>query len=322
MNPIGIGFLGSGGVAELHARALTGTRGQLRAVWSRDAGKAQAFATRHGARAYDSVQALLADPTIEAVFVLTALAGHVELAEQALAAGKHVLLEKPVAPGVEGVRRLQAAARASSCWCVPVHNYVYAPEVQSLKRHLDAGRLGRPHSLWVLYNQGHSFELTPDTMVSELMIHPIYTMLHLLGRPLRLNATGSDARLGVSGPHDQIMITAQYGGGLIANLWGSFAADDRSREPWTVQFKLIGSQGTGMVAWDQIKFDTEALPGWDDAAYLDSFLYTQRHFLDDCIGQGKPALSTLDDALSAALIQDAVREAIRSGRSVDLPAAD
>ena len=85
---LGIGFIGTGGVAERHAEALRDVPGaRLVAVWSRRAEARSTFAARHGARAHSTVEALLADPQIGAVFVLTNADSHVDYTLQALAAG-------------------------------------------------------------------------------------------------------------------------------------------------------------------------------------------------------------------------------------------
>ena len=151
---IGIGFIGTGGVAERHAQALAELRGvTLCAVWSRTPATTAAFAGRHNARAHDSLEALLADASIDAVFVLTPADSHFAHASRALQAGKHVLLEKPVGTNLSEINALIEIAHASGKICMPSHNYIYAPEVQRLRHHQHAGKLGRLQSFWMLCNQ-------------------------------------------------------------------------------------------------------------------------------------------------------------------------
>jgi predicted dehydrogenase len=314
-----VGFLGSAGVAELHANALAEIpEAALAGVWSRTAANARAFADRHGTRAYDDMDALLADDGIDAVFVLTVSETHAEFAGRALAAGKHVLVEKPLGGSAAEVAELRRAAAASGKVCMPSHNYIYCEAAQRMKAHIDAGRIGRLHSVWTLYNQGHPKDFgAPDVLMRELMIHPVYAMVYFAGRPARLNATGTNSHFTDPAAHDQIMLSCTYRDGTIGNVWGSFAADDRSRDPWTVTFKAIGADGTASHSWDQIKWEGEHLPGWDDAAYTDSFLFAQRHFVRLCAG-GPPPLSTMDDALACADILDAARASLATGRAVEI----
>ncbi|MER3397302.1 MAG: fructose reductase [Chloroflexota bacterium] len=87
---------------------------RLVAVMSRDLDRAKAFAARHGAlRAYDSLEAVLADPDVQAVYIASPNHLHAEQTIAAVQAGKHVLCEKPMALTVEDGRRMVEAARAA-----------------------------------------------------------------------------------------------------------------------------------------------------------------------------------------------------------------
>jgi predicted dehydrogenase len=204
---------------------------------------------------------------------------------------------------------------------MPSHNYIYCEAARRMKAHIATGRLGRLHSVWTIYNQGHPKDFgAPDVLMRELMIHPVYAMIYFAGRPTRLYATGTNTHFSDAEALDQIMLSCAYADGTIANAWGSFAADDRSRDPWTVVFKAIGSRGSASHSWDQIKWDEEHLPGWDDAAYTDSFLFAQRHFAKLCAEDGgeEAPLSTLDDALAAAEILDAARKSLATGEAQEI----
>src|SRR5207247_3048297 len=93
------GILGPGRIAPRIARALADNeRGELLAVASRDPERGRAFAERHGAQTvHDTYEALLADPSIDVVYVALPNGLHAEWTVRALDAGKHVLCEKPLA---------------------------------------------------------------------------------------------------------------------------------------------------------------------------------------------------------------------------------
>jgi len=117
-------------------------------------------------------------------------------------------------------------------------------------------------------------------------------------------------------------VTATYANGEIANLWGSFAAEDMAREPWSYVVKVMGSKGTGIATWDKIKYGDQPEPLWDDGGYWDSFLHVERYFVEECVGKGKQPLSTLEDARDAALIFEAAMRSMAENRQIDLEFPD
>ncbi len=314
----GIGFIGTGNVAERHAEALRQARdARLVAVWSPTEAKRRGFAERHGAEAMESAEALYARPDIDAVFVLAAAEAHVDEACRAMDAGKHVLVEKPVALDDAGFQRLRKTSARTGRICMPSHNYVYAPDIRRLGHHAGTGFLGRIHSLWILCNQRQSQSLgeIPGIVLNDMMVHPAYQSLFLLGRPRDVSAVASNVYF-ESGNDDQVGLTLTYADGQIATLWASWATEDTARDPWTVTVKLLGSKGAGISAWDELKNNDEPEPGWDDAAYWDSFLWVQKWFLEECLGRGRAPLSSLDDASDALAILKAARTSIDTGRRV------
>ncbi|GLO55041.1 dehydrogenase [Pseudomonas putida] len=315
-----VGILGLGNVAELHVAALKEISPDAYiGGWGRTQSKTSEFQKRFGGKVYPTPEALLADEDIEAVFVCTNAASHYTLAKQALLARKHVLIEKPICDTAEQIRELAEIAKEVGRVCAPSHNYVYAETMQRVRSHIDKGNLGEIVNFWAIYNKRHPAEIgAPDLTMRELMIHHIYCMLYFMGRPERVFATGSAVHFDDPAAHDQVMIVAEYPNGAIANLWGSFSADDRSREPWSVYFKLIGMDGAAVVPWDTTRFGEARLPFWDDGTYWDSFYQIQKFFLQDCLVKGQSPLSTMSDAMDAALIMDAARKSIKLRQSVDV----
>jgi predicted dehydrogenase len=313
-----IGIVGLGNVAELHVKALAEVNSALFCGgWNRTQHKAKEFVSRFGGHAYDTVDELLDDRDVDAVVVCTSTSSHFEMAKRALLAGKHVLLEKPLCEQPAQIRELAEIARSQSKICMPSHNYVYAESMRRLHAHVMAGKLGKIVNFWAIYNKRHDASIgSPDLTMRELMVHHAYCMLYFVGRPSAVFATGSNVHFTDPNADDQLMITAEYPDGKIANLWGSFSADDKSREPWSVYFKIIGSEGSGMIPWDVTKFGEPRLPFWDDATYWDSFVQVQSFFVNECVGRGTVPLSTLDDAYDAAVVLDAARRSLLERRSV------
>ncbi|WP_421723192.1 Gfo/Idh/MocA family protein [Bauldia sp.] len=320
-----IAIIGTGRVAELHAAGIEQVGDDLLAgAWNRTAAKGDAFGSRFGCKVYGELDDLLADPEIDAVVVTVATPTHHDVAKRALEAGKHVLLEKPLSEAADEVRDLRETAKRTNRICMPSHNYIYAEDVRRLKYHTASGDLGEVASFWVMFNRVHPSSIgTPDFyMMRELLVHHAYIMLHFLGRPSDISATGTNVHFDDPNAIDQVMITATYDSGTIANLWGSFAVDDRSRDPWTLVVKAIGSKGTGSASWSQIKYGEEPEPFWDDAGYRDSFLHVERYFIEQCLGRGAAPLSTLDDGVDTLTIVETTKRAIEEGKKLRVDYGD
>jgi len=141
---IGFGLVGTGSIADFHAWAIAQVDGaSLRAVCSRDAAKAEAFAAKHGTKAAPSLAALLARPDVAVICVTTPSGAHEEIAVAALKAGKHVLCEKPLEISTERIDRMIAAARQSGRWLGAVLPARFGDGARALKSAVEQGRFGR-----------------------------------------------------------------------------------------------------------------------------------------------------------------------------------
>lgn len=139
------GIIGCGDVAEKKGGpALYQAEGsELVAVMRRDLEKAEDFAQRHGAkRAYSSVEALLADPEIDTVYIATPPYLHCAQTLQAAAAGKHVLVEKPMALSVAECDQMIAACQKFNVSLHVAYYRRYWPKFQAIKAALEEGELG------------------------------------------------------------------------------------------------------------------------------------------------------------------------------------
>ena len=147
MEEIRWGIIGCGDVAERKSgpafQQVAGSR--LVAVMRRDAEKAADFAARHQVpKWYSQAEDLIRDPDINAVYVATPPASHEAYAIAALAAGKHVYLEKPMALDSDGARRIAEKAKESTGKLVIAHYRRALPAFRKVKELLDGGEIGQP----------------------------------------------------------------------------------------------------------------------------------------------------------------------------------
>ena len=177
--------LETGGVAALHAEAIGAVEGlHVAGAFSRNPGNVRHFTDRYGGRGHAAREELLRDDAVAVVAVCTPPEVHVPQAIEALRAGKHVIVEKPVAGTLAELEVLQREAERAGRLCVPCHNYVYAPELRRARELVRGGRLGRIASFWLLYNQAHDPGMgVPGVTLRRLCVHHAYALLFFLGRP-------------------------------------------------------------------------------------------------------------------------------------------
>jgi predicted dehydrogenase len=136
------GLIGAGAIGRVRARALLRTPGcRLAGVADVDLMRARAAAPS-SAYCFTRYQQLLETPEIEAVVVSTPPAGHEKIVLDALAAGKHVLCEKPLSNSVDACRRMVEAARRSGKILATGFNHRFFPSAKFLKEVLSSGRIG------------------------------------------------------------------------------------------------------------------------------------------------------------------------------------
>lgn len=180
---VGVAFLGAGIVAEMHGRGVARCpQAEFIGAFDPDPAKAEALSTKFGGREFESIDAVLNDPKVEAVHVLTPLSEHLRCGLAALGAGKHVLIEKPVSHEVSDLEELKAAAAKADRVCMPAHNYIYVPALQRTKRLIDDGRMGDIMAMWIIWNYYHSEEVGAryGSVLKQTCVHHAYSVLYLL----------------------------------------------------------------------------------------------------------------------------------------------
>jgi predicted dehydrogenase len=147
-----IALIGLGPGAEPHAKSLRDLSGRatVKAAASRTEARIRAFSDRFGFPVTTDIDAVIADPSIQAVIVLTPAAAHLEIASRCLRAGKHVLVEKPLELTVDSAERLVRAGRAANRRLGVVLQHRFRPASLRLKAAIDNGELGTITAAWML----------------------------------------------------------------------------------------------------------------------------------------------------------------------------
>ena len=144
--PVRIGILGASRFAPmiLVKPARGNAEVVVAAVASRDVSRARAFAAKHGiARAHDSYEALIADPDLDAVYIVLPNSLHGRWTRAALAAGKHVLCEKPFMANAAEAREIAELAAKADRVVMEAVQYRYHPLTLRVEQIIASGELGK-----------------------------------------------------------------------------------------------------------------------------------------------------------------------------------
>jgi len=142
---IGIGVIGAGILGSRHARVFAELPGsRLIGVADLDRLRAEEVTAKHGGAAYADYNDLLSDPSVDAVAISTPDHLHAAPTIAALEAGKHVLVEKPLATNLADARRMIAAAETAQRVLQVNYSQRFVPEFAFAKAQIEGGTIGTP----------------------------------------------------------------------------------------------------------------------------------------------------------------------------------
>jgi predicted dehydrogenase len=247
---VGIGWWGNVlADAALRAGAFSVVGGAARSADKRDA-----FVKKYGGQGYESVEAAVADPKVEAVFIATPHSVHAEHIVSAARAGKHVFVDKPFTLTVADARRAtDACARAGVVLAVG-HQRRKQAASRALKRLIDEGTLGRVAQIEGNMSAESGFALkpgvwrtvraeTPGGSMTNLGIHHVDTYQYLLGPIVRVMALSRQVALSGVEIDDSTSILFEFQSGSLGYLGTSWIHANRT--------SVITVHGTEAQVWSE-----------------------------------------------------------------------
>lgn len=146
MSRINLCILGCGSIAKLHSRVARTLRSKVNLFYaSRSLDRAETYRRRFGgARAFGSYEEACASPEVDAVFICTPQAFHLDHARLAAEHDKPMLIEKPVTRSLEELTEMETAVDRAGVICMIAENFYFKPLASVLRSHLEAGDVGDP----------------------------------------------------------------------------------------------------------------------------------------------------------------------------------
>ena len=241
MAKLSLCVVGCGEFAKTFARAMGSLSDEVELFFaSRDFGRAEAYAQAYqGREAYGSYEAAASDPRIQAVYLCTPHHLHREHALVAARAGKHILVEKPIARTLEEAHDMVTEARRAGVTLMVAENYRFMAAVRRAKELIDSGALG---SLRLVQLQEEAAMVTaqwrrePDLNGGGVFIdggiHKVDILVYLAGMPQQVFAASLPR-----GPHageaeDGVLMMTRSLDGAVGVINHSWTAAQRPGPPW------------------------------------------------------------------------------------------
>ncbi|GAB3625099.1 Gfo/Idh/MocA family oxidoreductase [Mariniluteicoccus endophyticus] len=235
MDTIRWGIAGTGRIAETFAADLAVAEGaELVTVGSRDAGRAQDFADRHGGGTGLTYADLITRDDVDVIYIATPHPQHHELALAAVQAGRGVLVEKAFTATLAGARQVIAAARETGTFCMEAMWTRFQPVVVELRRLVEAGELGDVRRVEADLGAFRSFDPADRLFdpalgggaLLDLGVYPVSFAQDFLGEVTSVHAVGD---LYPNGVDSEFSAVLGFAGGRSAVVSGGFVAPSPGR---------------------------------------------------------------------------------------------
>ena len=333
-----IAIIGLGMAVTPHAKSLIDLkdRVEVAAAFSPGPARRKAFAEKFPFPLVDSLEAILADKTIDCVEILTPPNTHLDLVQQCAAAGKHILLEKPLEITTARSVALVEAASAAGVTLAVMLQHRFRPAALKLRQMLSAGDLGkivncstvirlwRPQSYYDVEGRGTSARDGGGVLITQ-GIHTLDLMLSLAGPISEVRGYATTSSVHRMETEDLVAAAVRYENGAIGTIDATTAAYPGFPE----RIEIIGEKATASLAGSDLTVahhdgrvtelktayggggtgaDPMAFPNdWHRAVIAD--------FLDALDQKRAPAISGRE-ALKVHRLIDALLEAGATGRTV------
>lgn len=315
---VGVGVMG-GQHAEAYARHPLA---ELVAVVDLREDIAGEAAGQFGARAFTDTQQMLEESHVRAVSICTNDERHVAPALACLGAGKHVLLEKPIATTIEDADIIIQAAEEAGVKLLVGQIVRFDPRYAHVKERLDSGELGELEAAFArrLNHVGSQDILRGRVSVlSFLGVHDFDYLLWLSGsEPVRVH-TESVAKVHRAAGYeveDHTFTLIRFASGAVACVEVGWVLPNAHPRRADIKLEVIGTRGMAQVDLlaSDLAFCTEG--GWEVPPMGHALDAEVGHFLD-CVLNDKPPLVTGEDGREALRLSLAAQESSRTGRIVE-----
>jgi predicted dehydrogenase len=330
-----IGVIGLGMAVTPHAKSLLDLteRVEVAGAYARSAARRESFAQRFPLPVVDQLGAILADPTVDCVMILTPPDTHLDLVRRCAAAGKHILLEKPLEITTARAEQLVAACREAGVTLGLVLQHRFRPaamQFAALQREGQIGdliaasasiRLWRPQSYYDEPGRGTLARDGGGVLITQ-GIHTLDLLQSLAGPVTEVTGYATTSPVHRMETEDLACAAVRFASGAM----GTIEATTAGFPGFPERIELIGTQATASLIGVDLHVQhqngrtTELRPGGGGGTGADPMAFPHDYhrsvladFLD-ALDEGREPTASGADALRVHYLVDALLESSRSGR--------
>jgi predicted dehydrogenase len=341
---LGLGIVGAGMGAKPHALALQSLNDtiEVRGVYRRDPLELQVFCEIYGFPAAPSYEAMLADPQIDAVLVLTPPNAREAIVAAAAEAGKHVLLEKPVERTTEAAERIVATCSDAGVTLGVIFQHRFRAASKALAARIATGDFGALRAVHLTvpwwrpqvgyYDQKGRGTLAQDgggVLITQA-IHSLDLMLSLCGPVSAVTAMAATTGLHQMETEDFVSGGLVFANGAVGALMATTANYPGGPETIVLNFDRASATlaaGTLTIRWmdgrtEEVGEPSEGGGGADPMAFPFAWHKAQIADFAEAIHAGRQPVSTGVTALRVHRLIDALMTSARQGTRVELPVTE
>ena len=330
-------ILGCGKFAKTFARAMAHMKDEVELFFaSRDLGRAEAYAEAYGGGgAFGSYEDAAADPRVQAMYICTPHHLHREQAVMAARAGKHVLVEKPIALSIAEARDMVAEARRARVTLMVAENYRFMTGVRKAREIIDSGALG---DLRLVQLQEEAAMVPGDWrgkpsssgggVLIDGGIHKVDILAYLSGMPRQVFAAPLPAGPNAGEVENGVVIMTKTADGVVGVITHAWTAAKSPGPPW---ISVSGLRGrlyfeTGAFRLASAAGQEQLTLTWDDGREQRTVALDPDHYglvpmvreFRSSILEGREPLTSGEEGIQALSVVLKAYESMERGVSVEL----
>ena len=326
-----VAVFGAGRIGRIHASNLAALSGvQLKYVFDPVPAAAADLAQKHGAQVA-SIEAVLADKSVDAVAICSSTDTHSDLITRAAAAGKHIFCEKPVDLSVPRAVACGEAVQAAGVSCMIGFQRRFDPTFNDASRRLLAGEIGNPEMLVITSRDPGAppveYMKASGGIFRDMLIHDFDVFRWILcadgDEAAWLSATASvltDPAIKTVGDYDSTAVTIRTQKGRLCQI----NTTRRAAYGYDQRFEVLGSTGllqcgnhtpTEVVQWNAAGIHADKPEAFFLQRYAAAYRLEIEHFFE-CLQSGAPFRTTVADGVAAQKLADAATLSASSGQPV------